>query len=76
MSIISPNVYLGESYNPSFLFGQPELLRSDVPDLDYADASGFPDKPKVAKLFENVPLIILSAIIFIVVITWYNVLSH
>lgn len=65
MSIIGTELYLAGSYAPSLLYNT-----LDLPELDY------PERPHFRDLKINITDIVVTAVIFITIITWFNVLSH
>ena len=66
MPVVGNELYIAGSYIPSFLDTTTVL-----PDLDY------PHQPKIVSQRQlNIPVIIITALIFIGIIAWFNVLSH
>lgn len=77
MQRISQEPYLVGAYAPSLLFDDTP----DLPRFDYPDRIGIPkdssEASKTKKLLLNgIPIIIITALIFIAVVTWFNVFSH
>ena len=68
-STINPDLYLVGATAPSILFDTP-----DLPRFDYPERLEAPRRP--TNIFSNIPVIIVTALVFITIISWFNVLSH
>lgn len=68
-SSINPDLYLVGATAPSILFDTPDLPRFDYPERLEAPR-------RSTNVFSNIPVIVVTALVFITVISWFNVLSH